>query len=142
MAVKTWSQAIDGFGKLPEKVVRGTVLSMGSKIIERSPVGNPSLWQVPRKGYVGGRFRGNWQFSVNKPATGALNQIDPNGVKVSAALKSATDNLDMGETFYMTNNLPYATRLEFGWSTQAPAGMVRVVVAQYEQAIKDAVNKL
>ena len=139
---KTFEQAIEGFAKFPEKVVRGTLLSMGSKIIERSPVGNPSTWKKPKKGYVGGRFRNNWQFSFNSPAAGTVQGVDPNGSKASSQLKSAVDSFDMGQTFYMTNNLPYAVRLEFGWSKQAPQGMVRIVVAQYEQAIREAAAKL
>jgi len=139
---KSFTQAIEGFAKFPEQVVRGTVLSMGSKIIERSPVGNPSTWKKPKKGYVGGRFRNNWQFSINSPAAGTNQGVDPNGAKANAELKNLANSFDMGQTFYMTNNLPYAVRLEFGWSKQAPQGMVRVVVAQYEQAIREAAAKL
>lgn len=139
---KSFTQAIEGFGQFPEKVVRGTVLSMGSKLIERSPVGNPTTWKKPKKGYVGGRFRNNWQFSVAQPATGVKQGVDPSGAKAGAALKAKANTFDMGQTFYMTNNLPYAVALEFGWSKQAPQGMVRVVVAQYEQAIREAAAKL
>lgn len=139
---KSFSQAVDSLKGFPEQVVRGTVLSMGSKIIERSPVGNPSIWKKPRKGYVGGRFRNNWQFSVEAPATGVNAGVDPNGVKANGELRAQVNSMKMGQTFYMTNNLPYAVRLEFGWSKQAPQGMVRIVTAQYEQAIREAAAKL
>ena len=33
---------------------------------------------------------------------------------------------------YIQNNLPYANRLENGWSNQAPAGMVALTIAEVE----------
>lgn len=33
--------------------------------------------------------------------------------------------LKLGDTAYLVNNLPYAVPLEYGHSSQAPAGMVR-----------------
>lgn len=139
---KSFEQAIEGFSKFPEKVVRGTLLSMGQRIIEASPVGNPSIWKKPRKGYVGGRFRANWQFTTGSPATGATQATDPSGAGSKTKLAQAISIFNMGQTFYMTNNLPYAVPLEFGHSRQAPNGMVRITVAQYEQAIKEAAAKL
>lgn len=37
-------------------------------------------------------------------------------------LKAATDAFVWGDTFYLSNNLPYIGRLEDGHSLQAPAG--------------------
>ena len=138
---KSYSQAIKDFGKLPEKVVRGTVLSMGAKIIQRTPVGNPALWKRPVKGYVGGRLRNNWQFTFGQPATGTEEGVDPSGSKATAELRATAGRLKMGQVFYMTNNLPYATRIEFGHSKQAPQGMVRVTVAEHEVSIREAAAK-
>jgi hypothetical protein len=46
---------------------------------------------------------------------------------------------------FLTNNLPYALRLEYGWSkNQAPAGMVGLAVAEFQSIVRDAaaeVNK-
>ena len=50
--------------KLDEQV-RGITLELFSSIILSSPVGNPTLWKSkPPKGYVGGRFRANWNTSA------------------------------------------------------------------------------
>ncbi len=44
-------------------VVRKVVLDIGTRVVLRSPVGDPDLWEGKApKGYVGGRFRGNWQY--------------------------------------------------------------------------------
>lgn len=120
---KTFTGAIKDFAELPEKVVRGTLIGMGSKIIKRSPVDT-------------GRFRNNWQFSIDAPATGK----DPSGSN-QAELVNAATKMVPGNTFYMTNNLPYAERLEYGWSNQAPQGMVRVTLGEYKQIIELAAEK-
>ena len=38
----------------------------------------------------------------------------------------------------ITNSLPYAIRVENGYSTQAPAGMVKVTVVQFQNFIAKA----
>jgi hypothetical protein len=53
----------------------------------------------------------------------------------------AVEALQAGNTFYMTNNLPYAVELEFGHSTQAPTGIVRKVLLSYNEAITKAQSK-
>ena len=44
------------------------------------------------------------------------------------------------DDIYLSNGLPYAKRLENGWSRQAPTGMVRINVARFSSAIKQAVQ--
>ena len=39
------------------------------------------------------------------------------------------------------NNLPYMERLENGWSKQAPAGMVRVTLTEFERKLKQAARE-
>ena len=120
---KTFTAAIKDFSNLTEKTVRGTCISMGSKIIKRSPVDT-------------GRFRNNWQFSIDAPATGK----DPGGSN-ELTLVNTANKMVPGNTFYMTNNLPYAERLEYGWSGQAPQGVVRVTLGEYSQFIEMAAKK-
>jgi hypothetical protein len=40
----------------------------------------------------------------------------------------------------MTNALPYARRLEYGWSRQAPYGMVRYSVLEYRRFLLRAIS--
>lgn len=123
--MKTWQVAIKDVSQYPEKVVRGTLLGMGSKIIKRSPVDT-------------GRFTGNWQFTINAPASGTLSNTKPN----QADLISISQKMDMGNVFYMTNNLPYGERLEYGYSAQAPQGMVRITLGEYSQILELEAKKL
>lgn len=96
---------------------------------------------VAGKGYVGGRFRGNWQFSIDTPADGVLDQIDVSGNVSVAVLKAQVQSLTAGQTAYIVNNLPYGIALEYGHSTQAPSGMVRVTLANFQKTVDDAIRK-
>ena len=94
------------------------------------------------QGYVGGRFRGNWQFSIDSPATEELDRIDPSGSEAIAALLTQVQALTIGQTAYIVNNLPYAVPLEYGHSTQAPKGMVRVTSSSRVSGFIDAPGSL
>lgn len=96
---------------------------------------------VAGKDYAGGRFRGNWQFSIGAPAEGELDQVDPAGGITLAKLKLQVEQLTIGETAYIVNNLPYAVPLEYGHSKQAPSGMVRVTLARFQQIVDEAIRK-
>lgn len=93
---------------------------------------------VAGKDYVGGRFRGNWQFSIGTPTEGTLDQVDPAGGVTLAKLRLQVQALTAGETAYIVNNLPYAVPLEYGHSKQAPGGMVRVTLARFQQIVDEA----
>lgn len=90
--------------------------------------------------YVGGRFRGNWQFSIDSPATGELDRIDPSGDEAIAELLAQVQALTIGQTAYIVNNLVYAVPLEYGHSTQAPHGMVRVTLANFQRIVDEAIR--
>lgn len=123
--MKDWTQATLEFAGIPDRVIRGTLFGVASRIIKRSPVDT-------------GRFRNNWQASVNSPAVGFTPQTDKTGNAAVQEASALINSFQMGSTFYLTNNLPYANRLEYGWSDQAPSGMVRITVAEIEQRIKEA----
>ena len=93
---------------------------------------------VAGKDYVGGRFRGNWQFSIGTPAEGTLDQVDPAGGVTLATLRLQVQALTAGETAYIVNKLPYGIRLEYGHSTQAPGGMGRITLARFQQIVDEA----
>lgn len=95
---------------------------------------------VSGKDYVGGRFRGNWMFSIGSPDSSTTEAVDPNGTKSTARIVAGALEFKAGETAYITNSLPYAIPLEFGHSTQAPGGMVRVTVARFQQIVLEAIR--
>ena len=84
-----------------------------------------ALGQVIKKSPVDqGTFRGNWNVGLNN-----INlSIDPNR-RESQALsdgKNKISSIKSGGKINISNALPYALRLEYGWSDQAPTGVVRV----------------
>lgn len=111
------------YGKRLEDVVRQTTLQLFQAIDERSPVDT-------------GRFRGNWQVSYGSPLSSPIERLAPGG----AGEPSKALSLPVGGTVYMSNALPYAQRLEYGWSKQAPLGMVRRTVAEFNEYVKRALR--
>jgi hypothetical protein len=118
-----------------ELVLRKITLDMFSRVVLRSPVGNPDLWTRPAPpGYVGGRFRANWFASVGEPSNSSSRDIDPLGSVSLGRISAVASAAKLGETIFLVNNLPYAWPLETGWSSQAPAGMVGITVTEFQAA--------
>lgn len=107
-----------------DRVVEAVVAYAVQEIDARSPVGNPARWKHPERappGYVGGRFRGNWQLGIDHLDTTTSEKVDPAGtVTVSAALAKIPEKAG-GHVYYYANSLPYAQALEYGHSTLAPS---------------------
>jgi hypothetical protein len=125
-----------------DRVVKKIVFDVGTKVVMRSPVGDGSLWQSPPPaGYVGGRFRGNWQYGFGAIPSGDLPDIDPSPAKTNVStlrILSGVGGMPTAGIHYLVNNLPYAKRLEEGWSTQAPAGMVALTALEFQSICKEA----
>ena len=90
--------------------------------------------------YVGGRFRANWQIGITTINAGTYREPDKTG---QSALTSGSLKLNEwkdGKTIYITNSLPYAQRLEYGWSSQAPGGMVRLTAQRFSNILQTQIN--
>jgi hypothetical protein len=141
-----------------DKVFRGTLLSLFSKVIKRTPVGNPENWVYFDKskgmyvdyisargypeGYIGGRLRGNWQASLSAPSQGVVADQDKTGAKTIAKVAFVTSQAKMDQDVFLVNNLPYAVPVENGSSTQAPEGMVAVTVAEFQREVDKQARQL
>lgn len=127
-----------------DQVVRKVVLDIGTSVVMRSPVGDPSGWASPApKGYVGGRFRANWQYAETTRPQGTLGEFDPSGQKSIARMFAKVGLADAaGKIHYLTNNLPYGPALERGWSKQAPAGMVGLAVREFQATVERAARAM
>lgn len=107
-----------------ETVARKATLQLFTAVVNRTPVDT-------------GRFRANWNVTAGAPSFAFTDSTDKAraGAEASKAL-----NLDVGGVTYMSNGLPYALRLENGWSKQAPAGMVRLSAMEFDQYVRKAVQ--
>ncbi|WP_439895304.1 hypothetical protein ACTACV_10405 [Pseudomonas syringae] len=95
---------------------------------------------VAGQDYVGGRFRGNWMFGIGAPDGATTEEVDHSGSKSTARIVNGVLEFRAGDVAYITNSLPYAIPLEFGHSTQAPGGMVRITVARFQQIVEAAIR--
>ena len=122
-----------------EKVVRKVGIDLFSKTVERTPVGNPDNWASPAPaGYVGGRARANWNCSIGSPSLSTSPMTDKGGEVTKARIKNTLHDWKEGD-LYLMNSLPYIRRLEYdGWSKQAPAGMVRITVTEFQTFVDAA----
>jgi len=114
-----------------QTVRRGVTIKLFSSVIRDTPV-------------LTGRLRANWQLTEGAPATGTVDNTAPNKNGLSVP-EAETINKTTGDTsLYLSNNLPYAGRVEFeGLShTKAPEGMVRRNVVRFGRLIKiEVANK-
>lgn len=142
-----------------DEVVRQVTMTIADRLVDKSPVGNPDVWlslnpyvsldtnKLERKkapaGYVGGRFRANWQIGAGSPDTTATNEVDPGGSNTKTRLSAAIDNTGAGGITYVTNSLPYGPKLEYeGHSSQAPSGFVRTTAAEFRQYVSQALEQI
>lgn len=96
-----------------------------------------------RRGYTGGRFRGNWQVSFDAPTTDETGRIDKTGDLTKAAGNYTLSLFKVGmKAIYFCNNVPYAYPLEMGHSTQAPGGMVRITAAEFQRFFEEAIKEV
>ncbi len=123
------SKFVEKAKKNPEKVMRQVSIKLFSAIIKASPVDT-------------GRFRMNWMASGGIPASGVTDATDKSGSTATGNATSFVLKAADWREFTLTNNLPYAQRLEYGWSQQAPAGMVRTNVSRFQQLINEEANKV
>jgi hypothetical protein len=105
-----WEQVFDkqvqASLKVSNKVVIEAVKEVLKRVEDRTPVGDPSLWKYPaHKGYVPGTLKASWTLSYNQTQRGVYAVV--------------------------ANEIPYAERVEFGWSSQAPNGMMRITIKEW-----------
>ena len=89
-------------------------LKAWSSLVEKTPVGNPSLWtSKPPKGYVGGKARFSWNIKAKSP-----DKSIPQSWSMTMPVAPNFKNVGYDPVF-VTSSVPYMKRLEEdGWSTQ------------------------
>lgn len=127
-------------------IVRRIVVSLGESLVIKTPVGEPSLWRNPEsapEGYVGGAARANWQYGNGEMPEGVLDLIDKDGNSTINRIVGGVQASPAASIHWIANNLPYMQRLEEGWSKQqAPQGMLRLTVLEFEPTIRDALKNV
>jgi len=120
---------VNRVNKRIDTVIRKSTIELFGSVIKMTPVDT-------------GRAKGNWQCSIGSPITSETDRLD------SAALGSANGSVAFsevtktvkgtGHVVWLSNNVPYIQRLEYGSSKQAPSGMVRLSVQRFGSIFADA----
>jgi hypothetical protein len=123
-----------------DRIVRKIVIDVGTALVMKSPVGDADYWiQEAPPGYVGGRFRANWQYALGNFSTATSEDTDASGREAIGRITSKTPTEAAGLNHYITNSVPYGKRLEEGWSKrQAPHGMVGLTVEEFKPIVAAA----
>ena len=120
-----FQQAVQRIQARAERVAEDVVIEVGERLLEYSPIGDPSTWKMPAPpGYVPGQFIASWHHSFDTPSSDFSSTIDRSGSPSRQEFKYGAMAQPFAAHFF-TNSLPYAMPLEHGWSPQAPkAGIV------------------
>lgn len=120
-----------------ERAVRAYAINTLAELSIRSPVDT-------------GRFRGNWNITEGSADETTINFKDVAAPKDGETFpmpdynslgQTAAASYQLGGSIWITNNLPYAQRLNEGWSKQAPANFVEIALKKSENDIQKAVNQ-
>jgi len=115
-------------GKNADQVVRKTAIDLFSAVMQGTPVDS-------------GRARGAWMADINKFSTTAPTTIRIDSA-VTAEIIGTAAQYKAGDLITFSNNLAYIERLEYGWSKQAPQGMVRLNVLKFQTFVNQATRTL
>jgi|LGVE01.1.fsa_nt_gb hypothetical protein len=103
-----------------EKVVKKTFIDLSTAIIKDTPV-------------LSGRLRNSWFVAVEGFASGVSDRTSKSDEVISNMI-SDTNEFKLGKMISITNNMPYAERIEYdGWSAKSPSGMVRLNINRFQK---------
>jgi hypothetical protein len=111
-------------GARMDQIARKALLDVSSSVAKKTP----------RKT---GRAAGNWMASISAPDTSTTTSTKRDSVSKA----QSTIDASYGNVYYFVNSLPYIRRLEYlGHSKQAPNGMVRLSLKEFDSYVKDAIK--
>lgn len=106
-----------------DRIRRKIAFTVFTRVILRTPVDT-------------GRLRNNWYASIGTPS----DSVDDSTPDPMSSVISEIGKLHGDESIFLTNNLPYAEVIENGSSKQAPQGMVRVTLREFQSIVKGAIR--
>lgn len=119
------SQWVEETQETIDNVLQTVAIKVGESVVRLSPVDT-------------GRFRGNWQMTIDTPATSSLLRYDQEGDMTIADIASKANSFTAGQIAYIQNHVLYGHDLEYG-SSQQSEGMVRITTANFKRIVDLAV---
>lgn len=123
-AINGWIEATE---TRIDDVLQTIVMKIGESVVTLSPVDT-------------GRFKGNWQLTIDERASSSLLRYDQDGHTTLSAMASKVNSFTAGQVAYIQNMVLYGYDLEYGYSKQAPDGMVRITEMQFMRIVEDAIR--
>ena len=133
-----------------ELIFEQAVINFADRIIEKSPVGRPDLWEsTPPKDYAEGHYVANWQFVESVSDAKEIDDIDPDTTYTREKLHHQIRDLVKSKKlkqFRLVNAAPYAQQIEDGWAIHnfhtPPQGVMATTLLEWDDCIKDAEAKI
>lgn len=119
-----------------DEFVLGNVDELGRAI--GLELGRRLILKTPRDT---GRAAQNWNASVDV-TDATTHERTAEGIALAVSRPIVAEFKLSKHTLYWTNGLPYAERLENGWSRQAPAGMVDVTIAEMKPIVERVAGRI
>ena len=120
------NRAMVNIGQTSESRIKRVALAAYREINRGSPVDK-------------GTFRANWVASIDtidRSSDLSKTRSDVNEA-VTTATAVITNGAGLGTTVFISNAVPYAGRLEDGYSPQAPAGVVAPALTTLTNALEE-----
>ena len=117
--MKELSKLLDAGSELADKVIVNTNIKVATKIVYRTPVDE-------------GILRASWTPDINRDNT------SNSGGDIASVARRLKDD----DTFTFINAQPYGAKIEYeAHSPQAPAGMVRISIAEVSSIVNAEVGR-
>ena len=116
-----WTRIATRTNKRMLKVTRNSIKELAKNIIRRTPIDTRA-------------FIENWNSSIGAPDRTIGNS--------TLGVIPVANSLRPGDQFYFTNPRPYYLALEYGHSSQAPQGMVRISVIEWDSIVERQSRKV
>lgn len=129
----SFTQDIKAFAELTDEriseVYRETTREYAKEVIQGTPVDT-------------GAAKGSWSVGIDGNPTTFRSRKDKTGNFTVTRANQAIAKAKPGGFIRLASNIPYMTRLEYGWSQQAPNGWVRRATAKYRRFVRAAIKKV
>lgn len=114
----------------PDIVVRKVATELHRDIVLGTPVDT-------------GRARASWMIGLNRiEAPTQYTATDKSGNTTILQGMARLNSYRPGDSVWIASRLPYIERLEYGWSNQAPTGVVRIAIARWNDHLQAAIRSL
>ncbi len=118
-----WDRAVTKSKKNIYKIIKESAGILFTDIIMGTPVDT-------------GALRGSWVASLGSPDLNESFSLDKGGSRTAQAARMAIDYYKGEDNIYLSNSKPYADTIEYGHSSQAPIGMVRVNIIRFGSIVE------